>query len=291
MFNEQIDVEARYSRRCIRARVMADIDTENSVFQACVELINKYRVGTYYSTKHERVNNLTLSDAEIAIELFTVVLPIHVISPIQSLCTLLGAKLGYPELLDGIKTAAELFAICEESKVFTIFHSNDHANGTGTLAIQANYSLEGETMAFINQTKYLPPMVCRPSLWVSNRSGGNLTGSKSLILGHLNHHDQKQALDVINILQNIGWSLNGVVDYVEQSKKELDTADKLKQFNLMQAESTAVYDELIELGNEFYFVWKYDKRGRMYSQGYHCNLQGTEYKKAILNFSKKELIK
>ena len=43
-------------------------------------------------------------------------------------------------------------------------------------------------------------------------------------------------------------------------------------------------------GNKFYFTWKFDSRGRMYSQGYHCNLQATEYKKAILNFSHEELI-
>jgi len=291
MFNEQVEIEAKYSRRCIRARVMADIDQEHAIFKHCLNTIHHYRSQSYYSTKHVRIGNLTLSDHEIAIELFIAVLPIKEVSPIQSLCTLLGAKLGYPNLLDGVKTAAELLAVCESSQAYTIYHSSDHVNGTGTLAIQANYALEDDTEAFINQTKYLPPMVCRPSPWVSNRSGGNLTGSKSILLGHLNHHDDKQSLDVINILQDISWSLNDVVDYVEESKKELNTSEKQIQFGLMQAESTAVYNELEELGNEFYFVWKYDKRGRMYTQGYHCNLQGTEYKKAILNFSKKELIK
>jgi len=158
------------------------------------------------------------------------------------------------------------------------------------MGIMANYSLDDDTAAFINQTKYLPPMICKPVPWDDNSNGGHLQGSSSILLGHLNHHEDNQAVDVINILQNIGWSLNEMVDYVEKPSKPLDTNDKINQFKLLQEESLEVYEELMHNGNEFYFVWKFDKRGRMYSQGYHCNLQSTEYKKAILNFSKEELI-
>ena len=179
-------------------------------------------------------------------------------------------------LLDGVKTAAEVMAVCECTGIFTIFLSTTPENETGTLAIRPNYVLEDDTEAFIKQTKYLPPMLCSPTPWLRNDSGGTLRGSGSVILGHLNYHDDIQALDVINILQNISWSLNEVVDYDEIPKKLLDTAEKMKQFNRMREESFTVYKELNDQGNAFHFVWKYDKLGRMYSQGYPSNLQSTE---------------
>jgi len=106
----------------------------------------------------------------------------------------------------------------------------------------------------------------------------------------MNHHEGNQSLDVLNILQHIPWQLNEIVDYVEKSNKDLDTHDKLTQFNMMKDQSTVVYNELMDCGNQFYFTWKNDSRGRMYSQGYHCHLQATQYKKAILDFFKEELI-
>ncbi len=291
MYQHQLNIEDKYSRKCIRNKVIADIAQDHICFKKMIEAISTYRIKPYYKSKQDRIANLTLSNEEIAIEIMIVTLPIVETSPIQSVCTLLGSRLEHSELLDGIKTAAELLAVCEISKAYTIFHSSDHENGTGTMAIRSEYALEADTQAFINQTKYLPPMVCAPIPWSTNRSGGYLRGSNSLILGHLNHHDDTQVLDVINILQNIGWSLNTVVDYVEKSNKEFESIQSKIQFEQMKLESTKVYEELMEMDNKFFFVWKYDKRGRMYSQGYHCNLQGTEYKKAIINFSEKELIK
>lgn len=286
----QLNIEDKYSRKNIRSIVQQDIDSNHQIFNDMVQAIDIYLNGKYYTSKQARIAALTMSATELAEEILIYVLPIDEISPIQATATQIAQQLGYEILLDGVKTAAELLAICEISGVYTIYHASAHNNKTGTLAIRPNYSLEPHTETFIKQTKYLPPMVCNPSPWTGNNHGGYLRGSGSVILGHLNHHPDKQALDVINILQSIGWSLNDMVDYEEETKKDLDTAQKQEQFKYMTEESLVVYKELQEHGNKFYFVWKYDKRGRMYSQGYHCNLQGTEYKKAILNFTKEELI-
>jgi len=287
---EQKEIEQQYSRKNIRTRVMMDINPEHEVFKAMVKEITKYRSGNYYISKQERISKLVLTSQDIASELLTVILPIKEVSPVQSLATQLGAQLGFTQLLDAVKTAAELIAVCEISKAYTIYHSGDFENRTGTLGVRPNFSLEDHTADFITQTKYLPPMITPPVEWKDNGHGGYLEGTGSVILGSVNHHNEQQSLDVINILQNISWSLNGVVDYVETPNKELDSHDKKLQFLDMIGESTQVYTDLMNQGNKFYFVWKYDKRGRMYSQGYHCNLQGTEYKKAILNFAKQELI-
>jgi len=287
----QSEIEQQYSRKSIRARVEADIETEQDVFTDVVNAIDKYRAGSYYASKQARIHGiLGMNSHDLALEIFICVLPIREISPIQAVATKLGAQLKPLSLLDGVKTAAELLAVGELSGAYTIYHSNCPENGTGTMGIRSNYHLDSDTQAFVDQTQYLPPMLCKPVPWDNNMNGGHLQGSSSVLLGHLNHHDENQALDVINILQDISWSLNEMVDYVEKPNKPLDTHDKAQQFHVLQEDSFKVYDELMHNGNAFHFVWKFDKRGRMYSQGYHCNLQSTEYKKAILNFTKEELI-
>jgi DNA-directed RNA polymerase len=40
----------------------------------------------------------------------------------------------------------------------------------------------------------------------------------------------------------------------------------------------------------FHLTHKVDKRGRIYSQGYHVNTQGAAFKKAMIELAKEELI-
>ena len=290
-YKNQELIEQKYSRKNIRKKVLEDIDPNHEVLDKMVTLINNYLDRTdYYESKQTRVNNLSVEPIDIAIEICAAILIYKDMTPIQAIATQVGQQLEYEKLLDGVKTAAELIAVCDTAGLYDIHHSSSHFNKTGTLAIHPKYSLSKDVQHFINQTKYLPPMVCKPVPWFSNRGGGNIQGKDSVILGYLNHHEDTQALDVINILQDIEWQLCDMVDYEEQPNKPLNTVEKINQFKQLKEESLEVYRELIEHGNKFYFVWRYDKRGRMYSMGYHCNLQATEYKKAILEFSKEELI-
>jgi len=290
MEHAQHIIESTYSRRNIRDVVRMDIDDDHEIITQIEEAINDYRLQNYHESKYQRIRKLNMAN-EIAIELLIAVLPIETISPIQAVATQLGEKLGYANLLDGIKTAAEILAVCEKTGLYTIFHSSNHENETGTLGIRANFKLGDVTRAFIDRTKYLPPMVCKPVKWADNSTGGYLQGSGSAILGYLNHHNHKQSLDVLNILQDIEWSLDDImVNYDEQPTKPFISDEQAAQFQQMHDQSTEVYQSLMDMGNKFYFVWKFDKRGRMYSQGYHCNLQSTEYKKSILNFAKQEVI-
>ena len=292
-YMQQEEVEATYSRKNVRGLVKADVNPDHPVFQSICVHIAKYIMDTsiYYDSKKQRVLKIaTVPIEDIASELLSVLLPIQEVSPIQSLASQLGLFLGYDNLLDGVKTSAELIAVCEQSGAYTIYKHTDELNETGTLSVRSNFKLDDKTADLIAKTKYLPPMFCEPNDWRSNTDGGYLQGSGSCILGAMNHNNGNQSLDVLNILQHIPWQLNEIVDYVEKSNKELDTHDKLTQFELMKNQSTVVYNELMNGGNQFYLTWKNDTRGRMYSQGYHCHLQATQYKKAILDFYNEELI-
>jgi len=157
--------------------------------------------------------------------------------------------------------------------------------------VKANFSLEEKTKQFIANTKYLPPMLVPPREITSNRSCGYLTKTESVILGKMNHHDKPLALDVLNISNNIALSLDrSMLRFHEKSKKPLDSLEKIDNHRRMVNSSKVVYKELIEQGNKFFLTWRPDKRGRVYSQGYHVNLQSTSYKKALINLHEKHLI-
>ena len=294
---QQLKIEQKYASKNVWGVVKESIDPEHEVITRMEELITDYRTKTYsYESKQQRIDSISLHSQDIAEIICAAVLMLTSMSPIQAVATRLAHHLKFDSLLDGIKTSAELLAVCEASGLYTIYKASDPNNVVETLGIEPNYQLEASIRKQVDGVKYLPPMLCNPNRWITakrNKGGGNLLHSgDSVILGHLNHHKKYQNLHAINVLQNISWSLNELVDLIEKPNKpeSVNTPEKLKQFECMAEQSTLVYDNLIKAGNEFFFVWKYDKRGRMYSQGYHCNIQGSEYKKAILNFTKEELI-
>ncbi len=295
--NNQIDIEKTYSRKTVRNLVKADVDVTSDVYKSCVQFIEDYLNTKYYDSKTKRINELkqhtSITVDDIVLELFASVLPIQTISPIQSVAANLGSRLGYIHLLDNIKTAAEIIAICEPSGLYTIYHSSSDENDTATLGIKAHYSLSDDVSQFINSTMFLPPMLCKPKTWASkdNVGGGYLLGSGSCILGALNHHNKQQNLTHLNTLQSITWELNKyMLEIPEIANKAFELPEQEKQFEVFKDESKEVYEMLLDSGNKFHFGWKYDKRGRSYSTGYHVNLQSTEYKKAILQFSHKEAL-
>ena len=287
-------VEETFSRKGIRQHVINDIDTESVVFLSCVKCVDQLLNGAYYKSKNARYQFLKdseLTTFDIVTELFIAILPVEEITPIQSVATQLGNRLGFSNLLDGVKTASEIIAVCERTRLYTIYHSSDETNDTGTLALEPRYQANQETIDFIKKTMFLPPMLCKPKKWTNNSNGGHLKGSGSVILGALNHHDLEQNLESINIIQDIPWELNvKMLEFTEESKKPLDTEKKIKQFEAFRLQSIDVYKHLLRTGNKFYFTWKKDKRGRMYCLGYHVNLQSTQYKKAILQFHHKEVL-
>ena len=120
----------------------------------------------------------------------------------------------------------------------------------------------------------------------------------SLILGRGNDVHQRINKDVINTLQSVAWEINldildNIHDVLKPSNEVLtafEETDRLNAFNVREAETHNVIQYLLDNGNRFFFGWKYDKRGRSYSQGYHINPQGNQYRKAMLQFSDKEVL-
>ena len=76
----------------------------------------------------------------------------------------------------------------------------------------------------------------------------------------------------------------------EEPTFDLDTQDKAESWAHFKEQSYCFYHLMATQANQFYFTHKVDKRGRIYSHGYHINPQGSAFKKATLGLSEAELI-
>ena len=133
------------------------------------------------------------------------------------------------------------------------------------LSIHSKYQCEAEIMAELEKPDYS----WKPVKW--RRQGDNV------ILGRGNYHDGIQGMDVLNMLQSVKFELDPDILINFKDNKLFDT----HQFEAISAGL---------LGKPFQFEWNYDKRGRSYSTGYDIQLQGNEYKKALISLHNKEVV-
>lgn len=286
----QLEIEQKYDRKNIRAYIAEDIGEDFHVTNG-VELLEKYMFDTtYYKSKLDRIAKIKHIDPrDIITEVCIQVLPLSTPQPIQSVVAILSTHLGYKDVLEGVKTAAEILAVLAATDIFDLIPAR--MSESGSIMIVSKYRLEDSTLDYINQTKYLPPMICNPNPIISNYCSGYLTRTDSVILGSGNYHTGKQGLDVLNILNQIPLAIDiRMYEFAELSKKPLDTAQKETNFRKLVNDSNVVIDELLGHGNKFWLTHKVDKRGRMYCQGYHVSYQASEYKKSLINLFKRELI-
>src|SRR5690606_22052109 len=130
----------------------------------------------------------------------------------------------------------------------------------------------------------LPPLLVKPKKLKKNYDSGYYTHSDSVILGDGNHHEYNVCLHTLDTYNSGALKLDlDIIDQVaEVPNNPITDADELEQWNRFTKRSTEMYELMINCGNKFYFNHRYDKRGRMYSSGYHIHSQGGAYKKASL---------
>ena len=153
MIDKQKEIEFQYSKKHIHSTVMDYIDSNHLEFSIMIEAINTYREKEYdYVNKNLRVAKLNMLSDEIALEIIIATILCTDIIPVQGICTKL-CKLGkYDNIIDGVKTAAELLAVTE-GFYFDLYHSNHPDNTTGTMGIMGNIKLDLELESFLNMVQ------------------------------------------------------------------------------------------------------------------------------------------
>jgi len=282
--------EDEYSRRNIREKIMQAIEGGKEgqlklMYETYCDSLDQWLMDeSEYASKDFRKVTIAAKGVETVItEVFIAVLSCEGVTPIQAVVAKIEPHLGFDDPFVGVKAAAEILGVCWDKQLYKVY--ND------PLRIEPILRLPQEVREYIANAKYMNPMLCEPNEWSTNFAGGYLTICEHVILGRHNNHQEKQALDALNIVQAIEWELCPIaVNYVEKPKHVLDTDEKIVAWQQHIDMSTTVYQQMMDADNSFYFPWKYCFRGRMYSQGHYINLQSTGYKKSLLNFKHRELI-
>lgn len=285
----QICIEDRYSRRNIRSRILREIESDDLLSLRFLMAADSIKKWIHSPSRYDRMgelkdalSNAPISRKDLVLEIIITVLTNSSRVPVQTVAGIVAPQLEL-DTFTGVRIVSEVIGLLAEEDLFDVYMAGDTEEGS--MMIVSQLELDDELKQFIAGTKYLPPMIVPPKIVTSNIAEQYYSIKDSLVLGgRINHHNMKLSLDVINILNQQALSLDTeIAEMPEVPNKELDTVEKQQQFNRMCMASKEVYRELIEHGNEFYFTHKYDKRGRVYSQGYHVNIQSTEYKKALIN--------
>ena len=288
----QINIEEQYNRKHIdkkiRAEIEANPDMQAKIDQG-IQLITEYMAKDYYESKNARIAQLQGMDlCALVTEIFVGVAYCQTEELFTSVTAMMAGRLRFSDKLDAIKTIAELMAVLCLTDAFDILK----ANKSSSLMVVSRIPLSADTLRFIENSQYLPPMVCSPLELTNNYSSGYLTHNDSLILGTGNHHDGDLCLDVLNKLNQIPLALD--TDFLCSVEEDptfvADTPEKAQQWENFKRQSYEFYLLLAQYGNKLYLTWKVDKRGRIYSQGFHINVQGTPFKKAMIELAKQEIV-
>lgn len=283
--------EQRYNKKLIDERVrefiMGDANVQEGVADG-VKRLEEFLSKEYYQSKRERLVPMRGMDlTELVINVFVGLSYVRGAELFTSVNAQLAGRLGFDDKPAAITTMGEILAVLCETNVFEIFKYNK----MGSLYIYHNFHFPVTLKEFIENCEYLPPMVCEPLEVTSNYSSGYLTHSDSLILKN-NHHNGDLCLDVVNKVNRVALSLDTeyLSMYEETPKTEPEDQVQKDNWQRFKEQSYEFYHLMTSQGNRFYLTNKYDKRGRMYCQGYNISYQGTAFKKAILNLAKKEVV-
>ena len=284
--------EENYNRKHIDTKIREAIEADPDMVKRLERgevLIKEYLAGTYYASKAKRIAQLTNIDIPVLVlDIFVGVAYSIRLELFTSVTAQMAARLNFSDRTEAIATVGELLAVLCNTDAFDIVKETKQ----GSLMVISRIPLPSTLIEFIEHSQYLPPMVCEPLELTHNHSSGYLTHNDSLILGSGNHHDGDICLDVLNTMNKVQFKLD--LDFLckveEGPTFELDTQDKVDQWTRFKKQSYVFYSLMAQQGNRLYFNNKVDKRGRVYSCGYHINPQGAAFKKAQLELATEELV-
>lgn len=309
----QIQVEEAFSRKGIKARVLAYMGTipqvEDCINQG-VELIRMWCDSeSAYESKQTRKDHISQMDLkELTTDVFVKIASLTSETTLNNLASQMAPSMGFDDTRVGIQAMAEIIAVLCDTNFYNLV--KPHINSS--IYVKSNFALPDELVEYIERACYLPPMIVKPKTLRDNRSSAYLTvrGDSLILGGGHNHHNDHISLDVLNLMNRYELCLNEfILDHVEEEPtSDLDVievkADKpMTEVELLRAiaqqkknwarhleQSSYFYQHIRLNGNKFYISNKYDKRGRIYSQGHHINPQGCSYKKSMIDLYNKEVV-
>ena len=251
--------------------------------------LREYISQSYWDSKNERLIAIDKDLTKVILNILTqTVLIASDYVPLLSICG--SVSFGLSRYHD-IQTCADVLWLINQTDLILVDIVDD------TRYVQSNMELPDELVNRLTIMCVLPPMLVKPRTLRHNRSCGYLTiGKDSLILGDKeNYHDECISLDVLNTLNSQALCLDLDICYKFQkefkSEFDKDTDEYLNQRKTYERakEQFEFFRDKIQ-DKTIHFTHKVDKRGRVYSQGYTFNFQGSSYEKACINLKTKEFV-
>lgn len=194
--------------------------------------------------------------------------------------------------LDDVQLTADMLLKCAEADLM------DWNPATEQFVVR--FTVSADVQADLDRFQYPLPMVVPPRACLRNTDTGYIMGGGSLLLRH-NHHEDDICLDHINRVNQIRFAVDHDtvrmvrnrwrnLDRPKEGETKADFERRKKAFEKYDRTAQDVIAALSVYSDDFYLTHKYDKRGRVYCQGYHINYQGAPWNKATIEFADKELV-
>jgi hypothetical protein len=311
----QQKIEETFSKKFIIQKAVDDLLTSESIVNKLnkgVEILYSWFNENHGIDKSLRLLALQGLDINELVKHTVALVALHCAKPMKlvSIASMCIGHLKMADKVDAIQTMAEVIAMLSDTDLFDCRKTAD-----GWVVV-SRIGLDEEVLRYAYNAFYLPPMIIKPRTVRHNRDSGYITQrGESLILGYYeNHHDDDICLDVLNILNANEYELDTdlisslsedpLEITVEQLQQNAAAKDKyLSYFNAQkklkqildtwddyQTECYKLQTLMLYHANKFYLQNKVDKRGRIYTSGYHISPQGSSFKKAMINLAKKEIV-
>ena len=142
------------------------------------------------------------------------------------------------------------------------------------------------------------PMICKPLKWNYGSYGGYLENKnlqKSIITGSKHHHHKisnlKNIYSAINYLNNIKFKINkDLINYILNDGIYL--LEKIKNDQLENYINSLITIKIAEtyINSSFYLTHNCDWRGRIYTQSFYLDYQGSDLSTGLLELEKGALL-
>ena len=165
----------------------------------------------------------------------------------------------------------------------------DYLDYTERHQIVTKFSLPQEEENKLQTLMYPLPLVVPPLPLKRNSDSGYWYAARTCLVLRSSFMKGDINLDHLNRVNAISFRINKEVlsNRKHTPKKELPTVQdraNWQKFVEQQEQVAKFYED-----TPFYLTHKYDKRGRIYCQGYHISYQGDDFTKALVEFSEGEI--
>jgi len=286
--------EYMYARKHVLRYVRTFIE-KNEEITARVEhgvtLVEDWLSKSYFPSKDKRLAEIKLMDIkQLVTDIFCSTAMFQREETFVSAASQIAKHLSFDDRRDSIHTVGELLGVLCYTGVFVIWKESKESQ----MLLRSQMRLPNTLINAVHRSQYLPPMVCVPETVKTNFESGHLTVNDTQILGKHSSHCDDICLDILNIQNQIPLKLcTEFISTVEEEPNPgspLDSVEKQINWDRQKCESYEIYLLLAKQGNKFYQLNSYDKRGRMYTSGYHVNFQGASFKRACIELHNEELI-